>query len=84
MATMLAEMTGLAMRGLVVLGRPPDFVRILADVMLFVALIAGMMTLTLTPVVLRLRRVAPPRVIVAIAVVTGLVPLAVVVAQRLG
>jgi hypothetical protein len=83
MATTLAEMTGLAMRGLVVLGRPPDFVRILADVMLFVALVAGMMTLALTPVVLRLRRVAPPRVIVVIAVVAGLVPLAVVVAQRL-
>jgi hypothetical protein len=47
----------------------------LADLLFFSALVVGTVTLLLTPVVLRSRRVLPPRGITVFAVVVGAAPL---------
>jgi hypothetical protein len=47
---------------------------LLPEVMLFTALVTGTISLTATPLVLRLRREAPPRVIVGLALLIGVSP----------
>jgi hypothetical protein len=48
----------------------------MAGVLLFSALMAGIMTLVLTPVVYRVRRVPPPRGFTVFAVIVSICPIA--------
>ncbi len=83
MATVLAELVGLATRLLFVFWDASDLMRVLASIMLFVALIAGVATVVVTPIVLTVRKQAPPRGIVLFALVAGILPILAVAAQRL-
>jgi hypothetical protein len=55
----------------------------LADLTLFAALAIGIFTLLLTPMVLKLRRLPPPRGVTTLAVAIGLAPLATIAWQVL-
>ena len=58
-----------------------EVLQVLGAIMLFVALIAGVITLLLTPLVLALSKQRPPLVIVQTAVVAGALPIVVIAAQ---
>jgi hypothetical protein len=75
MATLAAELVGVGARIALVLLGPSDKARVLSAAFLVVALLAGLITLVLTPVTLKVRRVAPPRFVVTAAVVIGCLPL---------
>lgn len=82
MATVLAEVLGLACQLYTVVVEDLEVVRVLATVMLLVALLAGLITLVMIPIVLRVAEKRPPRVIVLLAVLAGSLPLAVIVLQQ--
>jgi hypothetical protein len=75
MATLAAEVAGIATRAMLAIMGASDRVRVLSFTLLLVALLSGLLTLGLTPVTLKLRRTAPPRAIVVAAVIIGLIPL---------
>lgn len=52
---------------------------LLATLMLFVAVITGFVTLSITPLVFRFRRVRPPLVVTVVAVAVAAAPFAVLV-----
>jgi hypothetical protein len=81
LATLVAEAGALLSRAYLVLFSGPLWLQVLSGVLLFVALVAGLVTLALTPMTWRLRRVPPPRAIVVVAVAAGLMPLVAVVAR---
>lgn len=74
--TLVCELGFVAVR----MGRPqPDSsLAILSSLLLFAALVIGLLALLITPVVLRSRRVPPPQAITVVAVVVALAPVAMV------
>lgn len=82
MATILAELVGFATRILFV-WQSSDLMRVVSSLMLLVAMVSGVATLIMTPIVLRTRRQPPPRPIVIVAIVAGVLPVLALVAQQL-
>lgn len=76
LATLAAEVVGIIVRLLMITEAGTDQLRLLSGTMMIVAFVAGVVTLILTPAVLKLRKVAPPRPIVAAALVMGIIPIA--------
>ena len=83
MSTLTAEGIGLLCRWYTVLVEPQEVLTVISLVMLFVALISGLLTVGLIPVVLRVAKTRPPRVIVQVALIAGLLPVGVVLVQFL-
>ena len=81
MATLMAETLGLACRWYTAFVEPVELLTVLSSIMLFVALIAGMVTLVLIPVVYKFSKTRPPGFIVQLAVVAGGLPAIVVLVQ---
>jgi hypothetical protein len=81
MSTLTAETLGLVCRWYTILVEPVDLLTVLSTVMLFVAVVSGIVTLIMTPIVLRSARTRPPSVIVRVAIFAGGLPLVVVVFQ---
>lgn len=77
LATGAAETAGLMTRVLLWHAEGIGRLRVqsLSAALLGIAVVAGLVTVGLTPLTLKLRRSAPPRVIVVIALVAGLLPL---------
>ena len=75
LATVAAEVAGIATRALLLIVGASDRIHVLSVTLLLVALFSGLLTLGLTPISLKLRRVAPPRAIVVTAVIIGWMPL---------
>lgn len=78
LATLIAEVLGILIRLLMLQRGGSDRLQVLSGTLLLVAVLAGVLTLILTPVTLRLRNIPPPYPIVVSAVVIGLIPLATV------
>lgn len=83
MATLTAELIGLLCRWYTILVEPRELLTIISVVMLFVAFIAGTLTVGLIPVVTRVAQTRPPRAIVKLAIVAGSLPIGVVLVQFL-
>ena len=79
MSTVAAECGGILVRLLIMANDASERLQVLSTTLLLVAFIAGGITVILTPVVSRLRRVAPPKAIVIVAYTMGVVPLATLV-----
>jgi len=79
MSTVAAECGGISVRLLVMMNDASERLQVLSTTLLLVAFIAGGITVILTPVVSRLRRVPPPKAIVIVAYTMGVVPLATLV-----
>lgn len=77
-SALVSEVLGILIRLLNVQIGPSRRLELLSGVLLLVAFLTGLATLVLTPITLRVRSVAPPRVIVISAVVIGAIPLATV------
>ena len=75
LATALAELVAIAVQGFTVFFQASDTIRLLADWLLFTAVVSGIVTLLLTPVTLQVREVRPPQLIITLAVVVGASPL---------
>lgn len=75
LATVLAEALGLLTRMAMAFGVEMAAIRVLSITLLLVALLSGLVTLVLTPVAIKLRRHAPPRPVIIMACVTGILPL---------
>jgi hypothetical protein len=74
-ATLLAEVLGILIRVLIFqLGVSPRL-QVMSGTLLFVAVVAGLTTLVLTPLTVRLRPQPPPRPVVISALIAGLIPL---------
>lgn len=83
MATLMAEALGLICRYYTAFVEPVELLTVLSSIMLFVALIAGLVTLCMIPVVFKFSKVRPPGFIVQLAVIAGGLPVIVVVVQYL-
>lgn len=75
MATLAAEGIGLLSKLYTQFIGDNEVLLVLGAVMLFVALIAGLVTLLLTPLVLKLAKTRPPRVVIQVAYVAGGLPI---------
>ena len=62
---------------------PAPRIELLATLLFFAALVAGVFGMVILPLVLRFRKVAPPRSIVVASIIIGLVPLVAIVALAL-
>ncbi len=82
MATVSAEVLGLACQLYTVIGEDHAIIRVLATVMLLVACLAGLITLVMIPIVLQVAEKRPPRVIVLLAAMAGSLPLLVILGQQ--
>ncbi len=82
MATVFAEVLGLTCQLYTRMAENLAVVRVLATVMLFVACLAGLITLVMTPIVLHVAEKRPPRMIVLVAVLAGSLPLLVIILQQ--
>lgn len=83
MTTLLCE-AGALLAWLLALGFPAmQWVSLLSGVLLFAALVVGLGTIAAMPVVWRVRKNAPPKPIAVLALVAGLIPLAVILLQAL-
>ncbi len=82
MATVLAELLGLTCQLYTILVENLEVLRVLGTVMLFVALLAGFITLALVPIVLRVAQRRPPRSIVVFSLVVGILPLVALALQQ--
>lgn len=82
-ATVLAEVLGLACQLYSVLVEASDLMRVLAAVMLYVACLAGLVTLVMIPIVLHVAQHPPPRVILRVAAVAGSLPWMVIVLEQI-
>ena len=74
MSTLAAEALGVLTRALAVSYGPAPQFQVLSGTFLLVAVIAGLVTLVLTIVTVKVRRVPPPRPLVTLAIVSGVVP----------
>lgn len=83
MSTLMAEGIGLICRWYTALVEPVDLLTVLSRIMLFVALISGIVTLIMIPLVYRFNKTKPPAFIVQLAVLAGGLPLAVLLIQYL-
>ena len=81
MATLAAEGLGFLCQFMVRFSGENDLLSIFGEIMLFVALIAGCLTLLLTPLTTRLAKTRPPRVLVQLAYVAGVLPIVTLVLQ---
>ena len=78
MSTITAEVIGLLCRWYTTLVEPIELLLVLSGVMLFVALVAGLITLALIPIVLRVGQTRPPASIVQVALFAGSLPMLVI------
>ena len=83
MSTLVAEVIGFLSRLYTKMVEPNDLLTVMGAIMLFVALVAGVVTLVLTPVVLKLAKKRPPNVIVQLACIAGALPIVVILIQYL-
>jgi hypothetical protein len=83
LATVIAEVMGVLFRGYMLWFGETDLLKLLGGAMLFIALLAGMVTLAMTPIVLQLSRTKPPRVLVVFAGMAGILPIMAVVMQMI-
>ena len=74
-ATVLAELAALVARVYVVAIPASELAQLLSRLLLFIAVVTGLATLSLTLPAIRIRRVAPPRAVVIIAIAVGVMPL---------
>jgi hypothetical protein len=74
-ATLLSEGLGILIRLFALQAGISARLQLLSGTLLTVALLSGLVTLVLTPVTLKLRRVPPPPPVVVSAVVAGIVPI---------
>lgn len=74
MATLAAETLGFACQLYVRFVSENEVLTVLGAVMLFVALTSGCVTLALTPLASRLAKTKPPRLIIQVAYVAGILP----------
>ena len=79
LSTLAAEVVGIVVQLLIIAESATPPLRLLSGTMLIVAFVSGFVTLGLTPVVLKVRKVAPPRPIIAAACVIGIIPIATMV-----
>lgn len=84
MSTLAAEAIGFLSQLYTRFVEANDVLTVLGEVMLFVALVAGILTLILTPVVLKLAKQRPPTIVVQTACFAGSLPILVVLLQYLG
>ena len=78
-AQIIAEVTWLIARSAGIPQGQPNALQLMPQTFMIVAVFTGLLTLGMTPVVLRVRQVRPPRVITAAAIVIGLMPIVLVV-----
>ena len=83
MSTLAAEAIGFFSQLYTRFVEPNEVLAVLGAVMLFVALIAGLVTLVMTPVVQKLAKTRPPTMIVQTAYVAGALPILVLALQYL-
>lgn len=81
MSTVTAEAIGLACRWYTTLVEPVELLTVLSAVMLLVAVISGVLTLFMIPVVFKFSKVRPPTIILQIAILAGGLPIVVLVLQ---
>lgn len=79
LSALLSEVLGILIRLLSVQFGASHRLELLSNVLLLVALVAGLVTLVLTPITLHVRSIRPPSVITISAVVIGAIPLVTVV-----
>lgn len=82
LSTIAAEVIGLVCRWYTVLVEPVDILTVLSGVMLFVALIAGVVTLGMIPLVLKFNKKRPPSGLIRIALVAGSLPMVALALQQ--
>ena len=82
-ATLMAELLGFVCQLCLMFGGEVEVLRVFGAVMLFVAIISGSITLVMIPVVLRFAVVPPPRSIVVVAIVVGVLPMIAIVMLQL-
>jgi hypothetical protein len=75
LAAVAAQAVGIALQLALRSRSELQWLQVPARTILFVAFVAGVATLALTPLVLKLRRAAPPRPILLAALVAGAMPL---------
>jgi hypothetical protein len=84
LATFGAEVAGVVVNTIVVITESaPNWLRHVSEILFFVALMTGLMTLVMTPVCLKVRQVPPPRPITVLVVVVAAAPLLVIVVQTM-
>ena len=83
MATLIAEGIGLICRWYTSFVQPVELLTVLSGILLLVAVVAGTVTLIMIPVVYSFSKIRPPMFITQVAVLAGVLPLAVVVMQFL-
>lgn len=83
MATLAAEGLGFFCQAYLRWFGDQELLRVLGAVMLFVALIAGLATLVLTPVASRIAKTKPPKILIQVAYVAGVLPIITLVLQYL-
>jgi len=71
----LCEIAALAAWGLLAVDPARERLAVLWEILLFAALVIGLVSLLIVPVVLKVRRVPPPRAVMWFAVAVGVVPL---------
>ena len=84
MATLIAEAIGLVCRWHTVFAEPIPMISLLSGVMLFVALISGLVTLVMIPVVLKVNSQRPPSALIQISIFAALLPMVVILFQQFG
>ena len=83
MSTLAAEAIGFCCQAYTQFVANHRVVEVLGAVMLFVALVAGLVTLVLTPFATRLAKTRPPLVLVQLAYIAGVLPMVALVLQYL-
>ena len=80
-STLMAEAIGLVCRWYTAFVEPVELLTVLSAILLLVALVSGLVTLGMIPVVYKLSSLRPPAFITQLAVLAGGLPLAVVLMQ---
>jgi hypothetical protein len=74
-SALACELTAAAAGYYLTYDRDAAFIAVLCDVLLFSALVVGLIALGMIPLVLRLRQTAPPRGVTVFAIVVGVAPI---------
>ena len=82
-STLMAEAVIIAARWYLSLHPELVLLQAFAELIFFAALVGGLLSLGLTPLVLKVRQTPPPRGIIVLAVVVGSAPLVVLLARVL-
>ena len=80
---LMCEVTTSALRAYLVFAPDRPKIAMLAELLLFAALVSGIVSLLIVPVVLKVRRVVPPRPVTIVSLVVGVAPLVVYIARSL-